>query len=114
MTIVKRDQRVTAGQRDRRVGILAATRAENEAGEEIETWSVSGYRWASKEDLSGSELFRAQQVNAEITTRFGFAYTDQITVANRIQYEGKDYDIYSVAEVGRREGLIVLAKARVQ
>jgi SPP1 family predicted phage head-tail adaptor len=103
------------GKLDRRVSVLTRTTAPDEqSGEPIESWVVSFARWASKTDLSGSELFRAQQVNAEITTKFVFRYTDQITPDNRLRFGGKDYDIFSAAEKGRREHLEVLAKARVQ
>lgn len=57
------------GLMDKRVDVLAPTRATNAHGEAIPAWETKAARWAKIEPLSGAELWRAQQVQGEVTHR---------------------------------------------
>ncbi len=91
----------------------------NASGESVKSWDppASFFEvWAQKEDLVGRELFVAQQIAAKTNTRFRIRYVDGVTPREtlRIVCDGRDYDITAVSEIGRREGLEILAWARAE
>jgi SPP1 family predicted phage head-tail adaptor len=104
---------VNAGAMDRRIRIEQATTSADGYGQPIETWSLLAEVWAEVAPLRGRELWAAQQVNAELTTRFRIRYRSDVTEKMRIICEGTEYDIESIAEIGRREGLEIMATAKV-
>lgn len=104
------------GKLDRRITLLRASRAQDQGtGEEIETWSTLAEVWAAKKDVSDGERMRAAEVSAEISTRFiirwSSAWSD-LNAKDRIQYDGRFYDIFSVKEIDRRQGLEITGTAR--
>lgn len=104
-----------AGKLDRRIQILRASKTTNSLNEEIETWPVLTTVWAAKRDVSDGERMRAQEVEAEITTRFTLRWSSAVADVNpkdRVLYAGKTYDIFSVKEIGRRDGIEITATAR--
>lgn len=109
-----------AGALDRRVLIEQATAgAPSASGEVPLTWATLADVWASKEELSGRELFQAQQVAAKVDTRFRVRYSSDIAAVTpsemyRLVCEGRTYDITAVLELGRREGLEILAWERAE
>ena len=71
--------------------------------------------WASKEDVSDVERVRAQQVGAEITTRFRVRWSGAVSrfdATGRVLFDGREYAVSGVKEIGRREGLEITAAAR--
>ncbi len=102
-----------AGRLDRTITIRSITETPDGFGGITRTETVLGTVPAEKTDLTGREYFAAAQVNAEITTRFTIRYGLTVTPLHRITCDGRDYDILHVAEIGRREGLQIMAKARV-
>lgn len=104
-----------AGDLDRRIAIERATETQDDFGEPIQTWATLATVWASKEDIRDTERFMAQQVGAEVTTRFQIRYSATVASVNpkdRVVYDGRVYDIAGVKEIGRREGLEITAVAR--
>lgn len=102
------------GRMDRRVIIQSLTETTDSFGQLVQSWSTLATVWAEKTDLKGREYFAAAQVNAEITTRFRMRYRSDVTPLNRlVTADSREYDILSVAETGRRDGLEIMAKARV-
>ncbi len=101
-----------AGALDRRVTLRAKSLANDASGQAIETWADLATVWAEKRDLRGREYLAAQAVNAEVETLFRIRWRSDVTPANRLTYDGKDYDIAAVAEIGRREGLELRCTAR--
>ena len=107
-----------AGKRDRRIKIERFTVVQNSLGEEIRTWAELATVWAAKKDISDRERIQAQEVSAEITTRFTILYSTDVDDTNpkdRIEFpiaSGTYFDIYGVKELGRREGLEITATAR--
>ena len=105
-----------AGRLDRRITFEANTPTRSASGAEVDAWSplaTDATVWAGKRDLSGSEFFAARQVNAKITTEWRIRYRSDLATGMRIDYEGSLYDIHHIKELGRREGLLILASARV-
>lgn len=103
-----------AGKLDRRVTIERATTAKDDHGEDVETWAASATRWASVRPAPGTERFQSAETAAEAPMRFVFRFEDGLVrVTDRLLHEdGRRYYVASVTEIGRREGLEVLATAR--
>lgn len=101
---------------DRKISLLRASRVQDSGtGEEIETWSILANVWAGKKDVSDGERMRASEVSAEISTRFVIRWDSawaDINAKDRIQYETRVFDIFSVKEIGRRQGLEITGTAR--
>lgn len=100
---------------DRRITIRRATTTTNDFGETVESWSDLATVWAAKEDIRDGERFAAQQVAAEITTRFRTRWSATVADVNpkdRVSFDGRAYDVVAVKEIGRREGLEITARAR--
>lgn len=102
-----------AGRLDRRVTIQQRTLERNAYGEQVETWSTLATVWGQRQDLRGREFYAARQVVAEVTTVFRLRYRTDVTVLNRLVCEGVTYDINQVSELGRHDGLEILATARL-
>lgn len=106
-----------AGSLDRRIRIERATVTPNEFNEPVESWSTLATVWASKEDIRDGERWSAQEVGAEITTRFLVRYSSDVAgidPRDRIVFDGRIYGIVAVKERGRREGLEITAAARAE
>ena len=98
---------------DRRVVIESFTTAANAYGEPIKTWSVFATVWAQVSPMRGEERFSAQQIDARATTRFRIRYRSDLDQTMRLSYGGDAYDITAILEIGRQEGLDLMAVAQV-
>jgi SPP1 family predicted phage head-tail adaptor len=99
-----------AGRLRHRVTIESATEAQDAFGEPIPTWGVLATLSAEKLDLSGRELFQAQQVNAKVSTQFTIRHRSDVTAKMRIKHASIYYDIESYSDpTGLKEELILLA-----
>lgn len=101
-----------AGRLDRRVTVERATFTTNGFGEEVATWAPLKTVWADVQPISDGERWRAAEVAAHVTTRFRVRWGLDVTVRDRIAYDGRIYDISAVKEIGRREGQEITASAR--
>ena len=102
-----------AGDLDRSIDIQTSTATQNSVGEPILTWAdVASAVPARVMPTRGGERFTAQQVVGDAVTTFRIRYRTGVTVRNRIVYDGKNWDIRDVREIGRREGLEIDATAR--
>lgn len=85
-------------------------------GEQMADWPVAyAIVWAGKRDLRGQKRFLAQQHSVEQQTEFLFRWRGDVSVTDRIYIieDGEPTEIYEItqkAEVGRRQGLDVLAR----
>lgn len=102
-----------AGSLDRRVTILRREVSRNAHGEQVEEYEVLETVWAQKLDATGRELFTSQTTIAEGTARFRLRYRSDMLATDRLSYDGREYDIVQIAELGRREGTEIVAVARV-
>lgn len=81
----------------------------------VHEWTDIAVVWGSKQDISDSERIRAQEVSAEITTRFQIRYSSAVADVgpkDQVRCDGKTYAIFGVKEIGRREGIEITAAAR--
>jgi SPP1 family predicted phage head-tail adaptor len=81
----------------------------------IEGYTALATVWASWRRASARETLAAAEVNAAATDVFEIRYSSTVSELNpkdRLRYQGNDYDIQAVAEIGRREGLRIDASKR--
>lgn len=102
-----------AGELDRRIELRRRVLARDpDSQQEVESWPIAYARpWAKKIDAGGSESVVAQQLGAEIRTEFHIRYRDDVLATDRIILGELAYNIQSVDEIGRREGLKISATA---
>jgi head-tail adaptor len=115
-----------AGRLDRRIVLERKTVTQAASGEPIETWSKLAERWASVAPAQGVERFSDPQLAARQETEFRVRWSTAIadlSPLDRIVYPAVDagaspmpetslYDIRAVHEIGRREGLRIVAERR--
>lgn len=102
-----------AGKLDRRIVIRSHTSAQDGAGQPVETLTMLCTVWAYVTHLRGPEPFQGQQFNPQRKTVFLIRWRDDIDETMQIEHDGETYDIQSIAEKGRREGLEITALALV-
>lgn len=94
-----------AGKLDRRIDLLKRRLVENTTGEQEEVFEEGLTAWAQVLTNKGRDYFSAAQVHNEETLLFRIRYRTDIDAKDRIGYQGKQYGIVNIAEIGRREGL---------
>lgn len=112
---MKRD--LTSGELDRRIQIMRGTETVNGLNEPVVTWAVLSEVWAGKADVSDGERLRAKEINATITTRFHIRWSQKVRdvdARDRVRFDGFEYDIMAVKEIGRRKGIEISAAARAE
>lgn len=117
-----------AGKLDRRVAVQRFIATSSSSGEPIETWATIGgiARWASKTAVTGLERFGTEQLEAKEQIEFRLRWADDLAdlqPKDRLIEPASDagsspiperstYDVIAVLELGRHEGLRVLATRR--
>jgi SPP1 family predicted phage head-tail adaptor len=97
---------------DRSVAIQARTlSAPNALGEQIAIYTTFATVYGEKTELSGSQQLIAQQTTAQKIARFRIYWRTDVNTTCRIIVDGETYDVTYIAEVGRRQGLLLTAKA---
>ncbi len=100
------------GDLDRRISIEVNTPVADELGEEIASWAeiTDGAVWAKIEKGSGRQRFITEfELNTE-TIVFKIRFREDFDRENRIVYNSENYDIHAIEEIGRDEGLFVVAQ----
>jgi SPP1 family predicted phage head-tail adaptor len=103
------DLRIRAGDLRHRVTLQSPTVTQNDLGEDTTTWPEAGTFWAAVNPLSGNELFRAKQVNAEVTHEIEMRWTPLVTPANRIKFGTRIFEILSAINVEERNKKLLLS-----
>lgn len=104
-----------AGAMDRSVAIQARVlSAPNQLGEQIASYVTFATVYGEKTELSGSQQLVAQQTTAEKITRFRIYWRTDVNTTCRLIVDGETYDVTYIAELGRRKGLLLTAKALSQ
>ena len=104
-----------AGDLSWRITIERATATFDEFNAPIEKWSPLATVWASKTDVKDRERFASGAVSSDLMTRFRIRWSSMVADLNakdRVNYSGRIYDIYSVKEIGSREGIEITAAAK--
>ena len=102
-----------AGAMDRSIRLQQATETRDSRGGVLKVWPDATLTsvprnvevWAKVQPVRTDETFASAQLRGVELCDFGVRYRCDVTTAWRIVYGGKTYDILSIVEVGRREGL---------
>jgi SPP1 family predicted phage head-tail adaptor len=71
-------------------------------GGETITWTDVATVWAEAQPIGGREYTALRQAQSEITIRFRLRYLAGVTPAMRVSWNGGQYDIVEVIDVGAR------------
>ena len=100
-----------AGLKDRQIILKAPVKDKGTTGGPETTYPVDTHTvWAHKMPASGSERFRNQREISIQDLIFEIYYLSDVTVEYQLEFESDDYDLQSVIEVGRRQGLQLVAR----
>lgn len=101
-----------AGKMDRFIAIQAPMPGTpNRFNEKIPTFATIASVWAEKTELSGTQQLLAQQDTNDKIARFRIYWRTDVNTTCRLIADGETYSVTYVAEVGRRQGLLLTAKA---
>lgn len=104
---------IGAGKRDRLVALRRQMTGTDAAGQPLGSWLTVDEVWASFRPVTGRELVAGGQVeDAEADATFRILFREDINRTWVIVLDGLIYDLKSIIEVGRREELEILGKAR--
>ncbi len=95
-----RPQRV--GNLRERVAIQQRTVTQSHTGEEIEAWTLLAEVWARVEPLKGEEKFAASQIIASQRFNIHIRQRDDVTVLDRVQWNGLDLNIAAISNPDER------------
>ncbi|QFP61892.1 phage head closure protein [Brucella anthropi] len=103
-----------AGKLDRRLTIRRFTETGRAPlNEPILDWVDVVEVWAQQRPERGSERFAAAQINGTAVMTFHIRYRSDVTIKDRLRYEGREYEIVAPPrEIGRRVVLEIDAVAR--
>ena len=108
---------INAGELDRRITLRSVTTTTDASNSLVETWADLCTIWCKKTDVKDAEKVAAAQVGATITTRFVIRYSSRWSTINptwRLTFEGREYAIEAVKQIGRDEGFELSATARAE
>lgn len=98
-----------AGDLRHRVTIQQAAETQSGSGAIGQTWSDVAAVWASIEALQGREVFAAQQINAQVSSRITIRYRAGIIPKMRMVFGARTFNIEAVIDPdGRRRELQLL------
>lgn len=102
------------GRMDRQITIERKTETRDAVGYPVPSWSPLATVWAEVRPLSGREALRSGEALGRVigseTASFFIYHTDGLTIEDRINYDGKIWNIRYIREIGRRDGLEILAE----
>lgn len=104
-----------SGELDRSIVIQANTPTQDGYGSPVDVWAkihTADTIAAGVRPVRGGVRYGTQQFVGEQISTFKIRWRDDVTTVNRIVYNGRNWDVLDVREVGRREGLEIDAKAR--
>lgn len=78
---------------NKRIQIIRNTLTENDNGVDEETEVILNEVWAKVQNMSGTEIFKANSDFSKVTTRFVIRYLTDITTDDYIKFEGRKYNI---------------------
>lgn len=107
---------MASGKYDRRVTIERATVVVNTFNEKVPTWlALVANRHCNYMPVSDGERLRAGEKISSTMARFKIRHSVSVADVNpkdRLQFEGRIYDINGVKEVGRNREIEITATAR--
>lgn len=90
-----------AGDLNRRITVLRYSYEVNDMGTPIETWTPILTEWAARFDISDSEKLAGYGAVSTLISRFTVrdsSDTRGISVDDRLQHDGRDWDVTGIKE----------------
>lgn len=103
---------MNGSQLDRRIVIQSNTQTRDAYGALVDSWATFATVSAKYTPIRGDEYFSAQQMTAKIDAVFKIRYLSGVTTSMRISYDSQLWDIRSVNELGRRDGMELYAEVK--
>ncbi len=101
---------------DRKITLKRASYSTNGLGEQVATWfDLATGVWATQRRATARETLAAAELSASVSDVFEIRFDSSwanLSALDRIEASGREYDIQSVDEIGRRAGLRIAAVAR--
>ena len=104
-----------AGQLNRKIVITRAAYNKDVMGQSIQTWNTLCTVWARYTPISDAEKVRLVEVYAEMAARFVIRWSSLVSnvdARDRINFDGRVFDIIGVKETERRRWLEISAGTR--
>ncbi len=105
---------IAAGRLNRRISLERRVEKTDESRQSVITYDPVASVWAAVEPVGGSKGFGEQQFVSTGDLRFTVKWRRDLTPLHRVVYDGVAYDVQSVAEMGNREGLLILGRGRAE
>jgi SPP1 family predicted phage head-tail adaptor len=99
-----------AGKLDRRLIIKTPVFTRDAHGGRVTTYTTLATVDGGMLPVAGSRLFEAAQFIDGAQVRFQIRWRSDFDKSARIRFEGQDYQVLRIDEIGRRRGLHVWAK----
>jgi len=91
---------IRAGQFRSRIDLQSKSVAYDSYNQPIETWSTAKTIWAEVITGGGGEFYAAQRLYAETSVVFRIRYDPNVTSINRVQWNGRTFEVLNVNDVG--------------
>lgn len=98
---------------DRRIAIYAVSETQSGSGAGIQSQTLLATVACEQRPTRGYESTEAQKDQARGEKLFRIRWRSDVTNKHVLVFEAVTYDILSIAEVGRRQGLDITALARL-
>src|SRR5689334_12459889 len=103
-----------AGDLDRRIELRRQLAGTDDVGQPNGGWLTVDTVWAQYKPAMGREIRDGLVADTTMPATFRIRWRGDVATDWVIRYGGQVYDIASINEIGRREGLEILATARVR
>ena len=90
---------------DHRITIRRLTVGGNEFNEPLDTWADVATIYARKQEMTGAESVRSDEVTGTLAARFRIRQSSvaaTITASDRVLFEGRDFNIVGIKRIGSR------------
>ncbi len=105
-----------SGKLDRRISFQSKSEAINASGERAVTWAADFTVWGAVIEMKGRERYENMQLTDRADVKIKIRYRTGITEESRFYYTRQGtttyFDVYSIAEIGREDGLEIWGKRR--
>lgn len=91
-----------AGLMRKRITIQQRATTVDSYGEQSSTWTDVKTVWASIDPATGSELYAAQSIRAEMTHAVKIRYLSGVTAKMRVKYGSRYFNVTAVRNVDER------------
>ena len=94
---------VKASELNKRVTIQRATNIYDAAGGTIKSWNDVATIWAKVEEGRGSEFYQNRQFENQQQAILTIRYREDVTVHDRISFDGRFFSIVSIQDKNHRK-----------